>query len=37
MNKKLKNEDVFNLLRFSLTGRPQGAQMADIAEVIGQK
>jgi hypothetical protein len=36
-DKKLKNEDVFFLLRFALTGNPVGAATGEIGEVIGYK
>lgn len=32
-----KNEDVFFLLRFSITGNPVGAPIGEISEIIGQK
>lgn len=34
-DRKLKNEDVFFLLRFAITGNPVGAPTGDICEVIG--
>ena len=33
----LKNEDVFFLLRFVITGNPVGAPIGEICEIIGQK
>ena len=30
-----KNEDIFFLLRFAITGNPVGAPTGEIAEVIG--
>jgi hypothetical protein len=35
--KNLKNEDVFFLLRFAITGNPVGAPIGEICEIIGQK
>lgn len=35
--KKGGNEEIFNLLRFALSGKSTGCQVADIAEVIGKK
>ena len=32
----LKNEDVFSLLRFAITGNPVGAPVGDICEIIGK-
>ena len=32
-----KNEDVFFLLRYALTGNPVGAPTGEIGEVIGMK
>ena len=32
----LKNEDVFFLFRFSMTGNPVGAPIGEISEVIGK-
>ena len=34
-DRKLKNEDVFFLLRFAITGNPVGASTGEICEVIG--
>ena len=34
---KLKNEDVFFLLRFAVSGNPVGAPTGDICEVIGKE
>ena len=34
-DRKLKNEDVFFLLRFAITGNPVGAATGEICEVIG--
>ena len=34
-DRKFKNEDVFFLLRYALTGNPVGAPTGDIGEVIG--
>ena len=34
-DRNLKNEDVFFLLRFAVTGNPVGAPTGDICEVIG--
>jgi hypothetical protein len=31
-----KNDDVFSLLRFSITGNPVGAPVGDIVEIIGK-
>jgi hypothetical protein len=33
--KNLKNEDVFFLLRFAITGNPVGAPIGEICEIIG--
>ena len=33
--KGFKNEDVFFLLRFAITGNPVGAPVGDICEIIG--
>jgi len=33
--KGIKNEDVFFLLRFAITGNPVGAPVGDICEIIG--
>ena len=35
--KGFKNEDVFFLLRYAITGNPVGAPTADICNVIGFK
>ena len=35
-NFNYKNEDVFFLFRYALTGNPVGAPIGDIAEVIGK-
>lgn len=32
-----KNEDVFFLLRYAMTGNPVGAPIGDISEVLGKK
>lgn len=32
-----KNEDVFFLFRYAMTGNPVGAPIGDISEVIGKK
>jgi hypothetical protein len=34
-DRNFKNEDVFFLLRFAITGNPVGAPTGDICEVIG--
>ena len=36
-DRKFKNEDVFFLLRYAITGNPVGAPTGDICEVIGYK
>lgn len=33
----LKNEDVFSLLRFAVSGNPVGAPVGDICEIIGKE
>jgi glutamyl/glutaminyl-tRNA synthetase len=33
----LKNEDVFFLFRYAMTGNPVGAPIGDISEVIGKQ
>ena len=33
---KLKNEDVFFLFRYAMTGNPVGAPIGEISEVIGK-
>lgn len=35
-DKNYKNEDVFSLLRFAITGNPVGAPVGDILEIIGK-
>jgi len=32
-----KNEDIYSLLRFAITGNPVGAPVGDICEIIGQE
>lgn len=34
-NKGYKNEDVFFLLRFAITGNPVGAPVGEIIDIIG--
>ncbi len=34
-DKGYKNEDVFSLLRFAITGNPVGAPVGEILEIIG--
>ena len=36
-DKKYKNEDVFFLLRYAISGNPVGAPTGEICEVIGYK
>ena len=36
-DKGYKNEDVFGLIRFSITGNPVGAPVGDILEIIGKE
>jgi len=36
-DRKFKNEDIFSLLRFAITGNPVGAPTGEICEVIGYK
>jgi hypothetical protein len=36
-NKALKNEDVFFLFRYAMTGNPVGAPIGEISEVIGKE
>ena len=36
-DRNLKNEDVFYLLRYAITGNPVGAPTGEICEVIGYK
>lgn len=33
----MKNEDVFFLFRYAMTGNPVGAPIGDISEVIGKE
>lgn len=35
-NKGLKNEDVFFLFRYAMTGNPVGAPIGEISDVIGK-
>ena len=36
-HKGLKNEDVFFLFRYAMTGNPVGAPIGEISEVIGKE
>jgi len=36
-SKGYKNEDIFYLLRFAVSGNPVGAPVGDICEIIGQQ
>ena len=35
-SKNYKNEDIFYLLRYAVSGNPVGAPVGDICEIIGQ-